>query len=76
MNSELPKINIWLSAREAGRKISRSHDYINKRGIPFQDTPVQGLIRFKLLDGEKRYLEDDIENLLQMPPTRPYELTI
>jgi len=31
---------------------------------------------YKLLDDEKRYLEQDVENLLQMPPPERYELTI
>jgi cobalamin-dependent methionine synthase I len=73
---DLPAINIWLSARDAGKKISRSHDYINKRGVPFQTNPVEGRIRYKMLDDEKRYLEQDVENLLQTPPPGRYELTL
>jgi len=75
MKAELPPILIWLSARDAGRKISRSHDYINKRGVPWREEATAGRVRFKYLDGEKRYFEADVENLLETPAPGRYEMT-
>jgi hypothetical protein len=52
---------VWLSAREAGKKLSLSHDTINRRGIPWQDSPVPYRLRWKYLvldegaQPEKRY---------------------
>ena len=64
-------INYWLSRREAARKISVSVDSIQRRAIWWQDEPVPGKLRYKLLKlgedtwRERRYFEPDVEALLE-----------
>ena len=73
-----PVINIWLSPKEAARKLSLSTDTITRRGIPFIDGqgPVPYKIRFKLLQldeggaEERRYAEGDCEAMLHTPVPR------
>ena len=63
-------MNIWLSRREAARKVSLSVDTIERRSVPWQDEPVPGKLRYKLLKlgedtrQERRYFEPDVEALL------------
>ena len=63
-------MNIWLSRREAARKISVSVDTIERRSLPWQDDPVPGKLRYKLLKlgedtwMERRYFEPDVEAFL------------
>lgn len=63
-------MNIWLSRREAARKISVSVDTIERRSVLWQDEPVPGKLRYKRLclgedtRQERRYFEPDIEALL------------
>ena len=63
-------MNIWLSRREAARKVSVSADTIERRSVPWQDDPVLGKLRYKYLklgEGtrqERRYFEPDVEALL------------
>jgi hypothetical protein len=64
-------MNIWLSRREAARKISVSGDTIERRAIPWQDEPVPGKIRWQFLKlgqntwRDRRYFEPDIEAFLE-----------
>ncbi len=84
----LKKITIWLSAKEAAKKISRSVDTVNRRGVAWPPEGEYGhnleeripyKLRWKGLrmdpDGEpeKRFLEDDVEALLEepTPPRQP-----
>jgi hypothetical protein len=79
----LREIFIWLSAKDAGKKISRHPDTINRRGIPWPpegkyghhpDERIPYKLRFKYLvmdeggEPEKRYFEPDLEAMLQDPP--------
>lgn len=63
-------MNYWLSRREAARKISVSVDTIERRSVPWQEEPVPGKLRCKLLKlgedtrQERRYFEPDVEALL------------
>jgi hypothetical protein len=63
-------MNIWLSRKEAARKVSLSVDTIERRSVPWQDEPVPGKLRYKLLKlgedtrQERRYFEPDVEALL------------
>ena len=65
-------MNIWLSRREAARKISVSVDTIERRSLPWQDEPVPGKLRYKYLKlgedtwRERRYFEPDVEALLEL----------
>jgi len=63
-------MNIWLSRKEAARKVSLSVDTIERRSVSWQDEPVPGKLRYKLLKlgedtrQERRYFEPDVEALL------------
>ena len=63
-------MNIWLSRREAARKISVSVDSIQRRAIRWSDEPVPGRLRYKFLklgEGtrlERRFFEPDVEAFL------------
>src|SRR4051812_48473045 len=82
-STRLREVFIWLSAKEAARKISRSTDTINRRGTPWPpegkfghhpDERIPYKLRFKYLvmdeggEPEKRYFETDVEAMLQEPP--------
>lgn len=70
-------ITIWLSPREAAKKLSCSTDTIERRAIPWQENAVRYKIRFKFLvldeGGEptRRYFEPDLEALLVAPNILP-----
>lgn len=70
-------ITIWLSPKEAAKKLSCSTDTIERRAIPWQENAVRYKIRFKLLvldeGGEptRRYFEPDLEALLIAPNVLP-----
>ena len=63
-------MNYWLSRKEAARKVSVSTDTIERRSIRWQDEPVPGKLRYKLLKlgentrRERRFFEPDVEALL------------
>lgn len=63
-------MNKWLSASEAGKYIGVSSDTIWRRALRWQETPMTGRIRYKLLRlgdetrMERRYLLEDVEALL------------
>ena len=65
-------MNYWLSRREAAAKVSVSVDTIERRSVPWQEEPVPGKLRYKLLKlgedtrQERRYFEPDIEALLML----------
>jgi hypothetical protein len=67
----------WLSVRGAAAKIDASTDTIERRAIPWQDTPVAYSIRYKYLvldeGGERtrRYFEPDLEALIHAPDSLP-----
>jgi hypothetical protein len=64
-------MNIWLSRKDAIRKISVSVDTVERRAVPWQEQRVPQQIRFKLLKlaedtrQERRYFEPDVEALLE-----------
>lgn len=63
-------MNIWLSRKAAAQKVSVSVDTIERRSVPWQEEPVPGRLRYKLLKlgedtrQERRYFEPDLEALL------------
>lgn len=67
---------VWLSAKEAARKLSVSTDTIERRAIPWQKSAVEYRIRYKLMQLDKggeevrRYSEPDCEAFLREPPPR------
>ncbi len=70
-------ITIWLSAKEAAKKLSVSTDIIERRAIPWQDASEPYKVRYKyLVLGEgaepvRRYYEPDVEALLCEPKQLP-----
>lgn len=74
--AKLPAINIWLSAGDAGDKISMSRDTVEKRGVPWSDVYVPYKIRYKELQLDangktvRRYFEPDVEACLKLPSPR------
>lgn len=60
----------WFSLSSAAKYLDVSEDTVNRRGIPWQDKPVPGKLRWKLLklgEGtrmERRYFRDDLDGLL------------
>jgi hypothetical protein len=54
---------MWLGAKEAGRYIGFSSDWVEVRAMPWQSEPVAGRIRFKRSksDGRRRYYVPDLE---------------
>src|ERR1017187_5800388 len=67
---------VWLSAKEAARKLSVSTDTIERRAIPWQKSAVEYRIRYKLMQLDKggeevrRYSEPDCEAFRREPPPR------
>jgi hypothetical protein len=63
-------MNIWLSRKDAAKKLSVSVDTIERRAIPWQEERTPFRVRFKLLSlgentrAERRYFEPDLEALL------------
>jgi hypothetical protein len=57
----------WLGAKEAGRYLGFSRDWVEVRAHPWQDEPVPGRIRFKKArsDGRRRYYVPDLEAQLE-----------
>ena len=59
----------WFALSSAAKYLDVSEDTINRRGIPWQECPVPGKLRWKPLklgEGtrmERRYLRDDLEAL-------------
>lgn len=59
-------VRIWLSARLAAKKADVSSDTILRRGIPWQEEPVPGRIRYKNLrlgpgsSAGRRYFDADV----------------
>ena len=69
--------NVWLSAKEAAKKLSVSTDTIERRAIEWQESPERYKVRYKFLvldDGAepvRRYYEPDVEALLCEPKRLP-----
>ncbi len=63
-------MNVWLSRKEAAKKVSVSCDTIERRAVSWREQRVPDRIRFKLLRlredtrQERRYFEPDVEALL------------
>ena len=61
------EVTVWLSAKEAAKKLSVSTDTIERRAIPWQDAGEPYKVRYKyLVLGEgaepvRRYYEPDVE---------------
>jgi hypothetical protein len=70
-------VTVWLSAKEAAKKLSVSTDTIERRAIPWQDAGEPYKVRYKyLVLGEgaepvRRYYEPDVEALLCEPKQLP-----
>jgi hypothetical protein len=60
----------WLSLGAAARYLDVDESTINRRALPWQDAPVPGKLRWKLLKlgddtrKERRYVIDDLNSLL------------
>ena len=60
-------VAIWLSAKEAAKKLSVSTDTVERRAIAWQDPPERYKVRYKYLvldeDAQpiRRYYEPDVE---------------
>ena len=77
--------NVWLSRREAGKKLSVSPDTVERRGVEWQDEPVPHRVRYRFLvldedaEPERRYYEPDVEALIfrreHLPPAARLRLT-
>ena len=71
------EVTVWLSAKEAAKKLSVSTDTIERRAIPWQDASEPYKVRYKyLVLGEgaepvRRYYEPDVEALLCEPKQLP-----
>lgn len=71
------KVTIWLSAKEAAKKLSVSTDTIERRAIPWQDAGEPNKVRYKYLvldegaEPVRRYYEPDVEALLCEPKRLP-----
>ena len=70
-------VTIWLSAKEAAKKLSVSTDTIERRAIPWRDASERYKVRCKYLILDKgaepvrRYYEPDVEALLCEPKRLP-----
>jgi hypothetical protein len=70
-------VTVWLSAKEAAKKLSVSTDTIERRATPWQDAGEPYKVRYKyLVLGEgaepvRRYYEPDVEALLCEPKRLP-----
>ena len=70
-------VTIWLSAKEAAKKLSVSTDTIERRAIPWQDAGEPYKVRYKYLvlsegaEPVRRYYEPDVEGLLCEPKQLP-----
>ncbi len=66
-------VTVWLSAKEAAKKLSVSTDTIGRRAIAWQESPERYKVRYKYLvldqDAEpvRRYYEPDVEAMLCDP---------
>jgi hypothetical protein len=60
----------WLALGSAAKYLDVSEDTVNRRGIPWQERPAHGRLRWKLLKlGQntrmgRRYFRDDLDALL------------
>lgn len=70
-------VTVWLSAKEAAKKLSVSTDTVERRGIEWQEVPARHKARYKYLvldEGAvpvRRYYEPDVEALLFEPRRLP-----
>ncbi|HEY5911638.1 MAG TPA: hypothetical protein VJA21_13645 [Verrucomicrobiae bacterium] len=70
-------VTVWLSAKEAAKKLSVSTDTVERRAIPWQDSPERYKVRYKYLvldegaEPVRRYYEPDVEALLCEPKRLP-----
>lgn len=70
-------VTVWLSAKEAAKKLSVSTDTVERRAIPWQDSSERYKVRYKYLvlyegaEPVRRYYEPDVEALLCEPKRLP-----
>ena len=70
-------VAVWLSAKEAAKKLSVSTDTIERRAIPWQVAGESHKVRYKYLvldegaEPVRRYYESDVEALLYEPKRLP-----
>lgn len=70
-------VAVWLSAKEAAKKLSVSTDTIERRAIEWQESPERYKVRYKYLvldqgaEPVRRYYEPDAEALLCDPKQLP-----
>ena len=70
-------VTVWLSAKEAAKKLNVSTDTIGRRAIPWQDAGEPYKVRYKYLvldegaEPVRRYYEPDVEALLCEPKRLP-----
>ena len=73
----LINVTIWLSAKEAAKKLSVSTDTIERRAIPWRDAGQRYKVRYKYLvldegaEPSRRYYEPDVEAMLCEPTRLP-----
>src|ERR1043166_3912049 len=71
------EVTVWLSAKEAAKKLSVSTDTIERRAIPWQDAGEPYKVRYKyLVLGEgaepvRRYYEPEVEAFRGEPKQLP-----
>ena len=70
-------VTVWLSAKEAAKKLSVSTDTIERQAIWWQDSGERYKVRYKYLvldegaEPVRRYYEPDVEALLCEPKRLP-----
>ena len=70
-------VTVWLSAKEAAKKLSVSTDTVERRATPWQDAGERYKVRYKYLvldegaEPVRRYYEPDVEALLCEPKQLP-----
>ena len=70
-------VTVWLSAKEAAKKLSVSTDTIERRAIQWQESAERYKVRYKYLvlddgaDPVRRYYEPDADALLCEPKRLP-----
>jgi sulfite reductase beta subunit-like hemoprotein len=70
-------VTVWLSVKEAAKKLSVSTDTIERRAIEWQESPERYKVRYKYLvldegaEPVRRYYEPDVEAMLCEPKLLP-----
>ena len=70
-------VTVWLSVKEAAKKLSVSTDTIERRAVEWQESPERYKVRYKYLvldegaEPVRRYYEPDVEAMLCEPKLLP-----